>query len=604
MARKINDLQKNQQKADEKARRTRTVRVVLKKIKPYSALIALSLILAVITSVSALYIPISVGRAIDNIVAKGAVNLDALKECLALIVALAAVSAASGFLMNLLNNRVTFRVVKDLRDEAFSKIHRLPISYLDSHPSGETVSRIISDADQFADGLLMGFTQFFTGAITIIGTLVFMFVLSPLIALVVVALTPISLFVASFIAKKTYSMFGEMSKARGEETAIINEVVTNEKLVRAFGREGAELERFDKANECLREKSLKTVFFSSLTNPSTRVVNSIVYAAVGFVGALLVITDPLSFTVGALSSFLGYASSYTKPFNEISGVITELQGAIACASRLVDFIALEEEKDSFTEKSPLTEGKIEGEVVFSDVSFSYTSDRELLKNISFSVKRGEKVAIVGATGCGKTTLINLIMRFYDPQKGAILIDGVDIKDFDRAYLRSQIGMVLQDTWLKSGTVRENIKLGRKSASDEEMIAAAKASHAHSFIKRLPNGYDTVIVEGDTSLSKGERQLLSITRLMLALPPMLILDEATSSIDTRTEQRIQRAFGKMMKGRTTFIVAHRLSTVTSADLILVLKDGNIVEKGTHRELLSRGGEYSALYKKGFAHGREG
>ncbi len=571
---------------------------ILRYIKPSGASLIASLTLAFISALSSLAIPLIVGEAIDCIVSKGSVDFDTLLKYLFAILALTLLSALSQWLMSIFNNRITYKVLMDLRRDAFEKIHSLPISYLDTHKSGEIVSRIVSDADQFADGLLLGFTQFFTGVITIVGTLIFMLTISPLITLVVVILTPISLLVASFIAKKTYSMFSETSRIKGEETAIVNETVSNQKIVKAFCHEEKSLAEFDEVDRRLAKCSLKTVFFSSLTNPLTRFVNSLVYAAVGFTGALAVISNPVGFTVGGLSSFLGYANQYTKPFNEISGVIAELQGALASASRLLEFIRLDDEvKECENEKSRVLSQ--EETVVFDNISFSYTPEKELLKNISINAKAGMRVAIVGPTGCGKTTLINLLMRFYDVTDGAVLVDGIDVRDVKRRTLRKRFGMVLQDTWTRAGTIRDNIVIGKPDATDEEVVAAAKAAHSHSFIKRLPKGYDTYISESGGGLSQGEKQLLSITRVMLATPPMLILDEATSSIDTRTEARIQKAFAKLMNGRTTFIVAHRLSTIMSADLILVMKNGNIIEQGTHSSLLEKNGFYAKLYESQFA-----
>lgn len=571
------------------------ISAVLAYLKPYRALLVLSLIFAFISAAFSLCIPVLVGKAIDCISADG-VNYGRLFEFLAYIGGAAIISALGGWAMNICNNKITYNTVRDLRRDAFDKIHSLPISYLDNRPHGDILSRIVSDADQFADGLLMGVTQLFTGVITIIGTIVFMLMINPIITLVVILVTPLSLLVASFIAKKTHTMFKEMSKARGEATDIINESVNGQRVIKAFSREDETLESFAKANDKLAKCSLKAVFFSSITNPSTRFVNSLVYAAVGFAGAVAVINDPVSFTVGGLSSFLGYANQYTKPFNEISGVVSELQGALACATRLLEFIALEGEEDGgnadgISERS--------GTVAFEKVSFSYVPEKELLKNIDISAEKGMRIAIVGPTGCGKTTLINLLMRFYDVSGGKITVDGVDIRDMKRADLREKFGMVLQDTWIMDGSVRDNILLGKSDASDEEMIAAAKAVGAHSFIKRLPNGYDTLIGETKGGLSQGEKQLLCITRIMISPPPMLILDEATSSIDTRTEMKIQKAFETLMKGRTTFIVAHRLSTIENSDLILVMKDGNIIEQGTHKTLLEKGGFYKELYNSGIA-----
>ena len=568
---------------------------VMRYIRPHLSKLLLSLLLSLVTVALTLYVPILVGRAIDCIVGPGQVDFAALGAILTTLAVCVAITAATQWAQSDLNNRITYDTVRDIRRDAFAHIQRLPLRYLDAHPSGDTVSRMIADVDTFADGLLMGFTQLFTGVMTIAGTLLFMLTLSPRITLVVVLITPVSLLVANFIAKSTHAMFVLQSKTRGEQTALIDEAMSEQKLVQAFSREGRILEQFDEINERLRACSLRAVFFSSLTNPCTRFVNSLVYAGVGLTGALAAVSGAL--TVGGLSSFLSYANQYTKPFNEISGVITELQNALACAARifeLIDAPALSPE--------PEDDGALDtvrGEVELRNVCFSYVPDRPLIEDFSLRVAPGQRVAIVGPTGCGKTTLINLLMRFYDVDAGEIRIDGCETRSVSRHALRRRIGMVLQDTWLASGTIRENIAMGRPDASPDEVIAAAKAAHAHSFIRRLPDGYDTVISETGGSLSQGQKQLLCIARVMLCLPPMLILDEATSSIDTRTELKIQDAFATMMQGRTSFIVAHRLSTIRSADMILVMRDGHIVEQGTHESLLAQGGFYSELYQSQFA-----
>ena len=567
-----------------------TVKKVLFYVGKYKIHLFISIILAAMSVASSLYIPVLAGKAIDEIVAPGKVNFDALLPFLYQIGILALATGLAQWIMNTLNNRITFRVVRDIRNAAMEKIQILPLSYIDSKPTGDTVSRIISDADQFADGLLMGFTQLFTGIITILGTLAFMISINYKIAIVVVILTPLSLFVAKFIAKRTFSMFQMQSKTRGEQTAFIEENVGNGKLVTAFSREEKALEEFDEINERYEKYSRKAIFFSSLTNPCTRFVNSVVYAAVGLTGALVAVSG--SITVGGLSCFLSYANQYTKPFNEISGVIAELQNALACAERLFELV--EQNPQTPDDENAHVFENVDGNVNLENVAFSYSEDKELIKNLNLEVEKGNRVAIVGPTGCGKTTLINLLMRFYDVDEGEISIDGVEINSATRESLRKSYGMVLQDTWLKEGTVRENIAMGKPDATDEEIIAAAKASHAHSFIKRLPNGYDTVISDEASGLSQGQKQLLCIARVMLCLPPMLILDEATSSIDTRTEIRIQKAFSTMMEGRTSFIVAHRLSTIKNADVILVMKNGNIVEQGNHKELLEKQGFYYELY----------
>ena len=572
-----------------------TMRRVLRYIRPYLPMLALSLVLALITVALTLYVPILVGRAVDCLLGVGAVDFDTLRTVLLTIGVCVLLTAAAQWVMNVINNRITYLTVQDIRRDAFAHIQSLPLSYLDAHPSGDTVSRMISDADTFADGLLMGFTQLFTGLVTILGTLVFMLTLSPRITLVVVLITPVSLLVANFIASRTYSMFRLQSQTRGEQTALIDEVIGEQKLVQAFGHEARSLEQFDEVNERLRACSLRAVFFSSLTNPCTRFVNSLVYAGVGLTGALSVVGGAL--TVGGLSSFLSYANQYTKPFNEISGVITELQNALACAGRIFELIDEPAQEPDVPDAKTLQ--NVRGEVDIEHVCFSYTPERRLIEDFTLHVKPGQRVAIVGPTGCGKTTMINLLMRFYDVKSGSIAVDGLETRGVTRRSLRQNIGMVLQDTWLSSGTIRDNIAMGRPDATDEEIIAAAKASHAHSFIRRLPEGYNTVISETGGQLSQGQKQLLCIARVMLCLPPMLILDEATSSIDTRTELKVQDAFATMMKGRTSFIVAHRLSTIRSADVILVMRDGHIVEQGTHKELLDKGGFYAKLYQSQFA-----
>ena len=572
-----------------------TMRRVLRYIRPYLPMLALSLVLALITVALTLYIPILVGRAVDCLLGVDAVDFAALRTVLLTIGVCVLLTAAAQWVMNVINNRITYLTVQDIRRDAFAHIQSLPLSYLDAHPSGDTVSRMISDADTFADGLLMGFTQLFTGLVTILGTLVFMLTLSPRITLVVVLITPVSLLVANFIASRTYSMFRLQSQTRGEQTALIDEVIGEQKLVQAFGHEARSLEQFDEVNEWLRACSLRAVFFSSLTNPCTRFVNSLVYAGVGLTGALSVVGGAL--TVGGLSSFLSYANQYTKPFNEISGVITELQNALACAGRIFELIDEPAQEPDAPDAKTLQ--NVRGEVDIKHVCFSYTPERRLIEDFTLHVAPGQRVAIVGPTGCGKTTMINLLMRFYDVKSGSIAVDGLETRGVTRRSLRQNIGMVLQDTWLSSGTIRDNIAMGRPDATDEEIIAAAKASHAHSFIRRLPEGYSTIISETGGQLSQGQKQLLCIARVMLCLPPMLILDEATSSIDTRTELKVQDAFATMMKGRTSFIVAHRLSTIKSADVILVMRDGHIVEQGTHKELLEKGGFYAKLYQSQFA-----
>lgn len=567
-----------------------TLKKVLHYVGRYKPHLAFSIILAAVSVAATLYIPVLAGRAIDNIVDERNVDFAALKPLLIGIGILAAVTALAQWIMNALNNKITFCVVRDIRNAAMRRIQILPLSYIDSHPAGETVSRIIADADQFADGLLMGFTQLFTGVITILGTIGFMLSINVKITLVVVLLTPLSLFVARFIARRTYSMFRAQSETRGEQTAFIEEKIGSQKVVKAFTREAKTLEEFDEINDRYAKRSLKAIFFSSITNPSTRFVNSVVYAAVGLTGALFAVKGAIS--VGGLTCFLSYANQYTKPFNEISGVVAELQNALACAERLFELVEQPPQSPDKADAVTLTDAK--GNVAMQNVAFSYVKDRELIKNLNLNVKAGSRIAIVGPTGCGKTTLINLLMRFYDVDGGVIAVDGIDINDITRSSLRRSYGMVLQDTWLKDGTVRENIAMGKPDATDEEIIAAAKASHAHSFIKRMPQGYDTVISDENSGLSQGQKQLLCIARVMLCLPPMLILDEATSSIDTRTDIKIQQAFSRMMQGRTSFVVAHRLSTIKNSDLILVMKDGSIIEQGTHAELMEQNGFYAALY----------
>ncbi len=574
----------------------RTVARVLRGLKHYRIALLCSLLLATLNVALTLAIPLLTGRAIDRIIDFQNVSWTGVWSNCLQIGFCAALSALSLWVMNVLNNRITYGMVRKLRREAFEKLQRLPLSYLDSHPTGDTVSRMIADVDQFTDGLLLGFAQFLTGLLTILGTLVIMLALKWPIALVVIVVTPLSLFVASFIARRTHDMFVLQSKTRAEETALIDEYIGNHKVVTAFGYEEAAIERFNEVNERLGKCALRATFFSSLTNPSTRFVNNLVYAGVALTGAFLCISSP-GFTVGTLSVFLNYANQYTKPFNEISGVLAELQNALACAARLFEILDAEEIPADAPDAHALEHA--EGHVTLEDVAFSYTPERELIRDLNLAVKPGQRVAIVGPTGCGKTTLINLLMRFYDVNKGSIAVDSRDIRKLTRSSLRANWGMVLQDTWLRAATVRENICMGRPDATDEEMIAAAKASHAHSFIKRLPHGYDTVLGENGGTLSQGQKQLLCITRVMLCLPPMLILDEATSSIDTRMELKIQNAFAQMMQGRTSFIVAHRLSTIESADVILVMQNGRIIEQGTHAELLSQKGFYHTLYNSQFA-----
>ncbi len=573
------------------------IKRIFSYVKRYNALMIFSLLLSVVSVAGALYIPVLVGRAIDLIVDSGAVYFDNIFPILIRIAVIVAVTAVCQWIMNVLNNKITFGVVRDMRDKAFSKLERLPVSYIDSHPGGDIVSRVIADADQFADGLLMGFTQFFSGIITIIGTLAFMLSINLWITLVVVLITPLSFFIASFVAKKTHTMFRLQSKTRGKQTAFIDEMIGNAKTVKAYSHADENIKQFDEINEQLRGYSLRAVFFSSITNPATRFVNAVVYAGVALFGAMLAVkTNQAEISVGVLASFLAYANQYTKPFNEISGVITELQNAFTCAGRL--FELLEEEEIPADSEGSKELKNVDGKLELVDVSFSYDKNKTLIKDFNLCVKPGQRIAIVGPTGCGKTTLINLLMRFYDIDSGKIILDGFDYRDIKRKALRENFGMVLQDTWLKSGTVRDNIKMGMPNATDEQVIEAAKKAHSHSFIKRLPNGYDTVIGEDGGSLSQGQKQLLCITRLMLCKPPMLILDEATSSIDTRTEIKIQKAFESLMKGRTTFIVAHRLATIKNADVILVMKNGNIVEQGSHNELLAKKGFYYILYNSQF------
>lgn len=572
-----------------------TVKKIFKYLTHYKLSIIFSLLFAFITVAGQLAIPVLQGKAIDRIIGAGNVDIKGIIRILIIIAVTVAATALFQWIMNVINNKITYSIVRDIRKDAFEKLQILPVNYVDTHPAGEIVSKVIADVDQFADGLLMGFTQFFTGIMTIIGTLVFMFIYDWKITMVVVLVTPASFFIASFIAKRTYNMFKKQSEARGEQTSLIDEMIGNEKIVQAYSMEDNSLERFDEINGKLQKYSLDATFFSSLSNPSTRFVNNVVYALVAFVGAFSVMRGGL--TVGSLSALLSYANQYMKPFNEISGVVTELQNAIACAGRVIDLIDETPMKKDPDNELVVKDG--EGKIDLEDVCFSYDKSKELIKNFNLHVKPGERVAIVGPTGCGKTTVINLLMRFYDVDSGSIKIEDVDIKDVTKKSLRSNYGMVLQETWLKSGTIKENIITCRPDATDEEIVAAAKAAHAHGFIKRLPNGYDTVIGEDGGNLSQGQKQLLCIARVMLCLPPMLILDEATSSIDTRTEMKIQHAFSIMMEGRTSFIVAHRLSTIKSADIIIVMKDGNIIEQGNHEELLAKGGFYSVLYNSQFS-----
>ena len=570
----------------------------LKYLKKYTFLIVIAVLFAAVSALLMLYIPILAGDAIDCIAGRGDVDFDRIRDIITKTMIAACIAAFAQWIMNIITNNITYGVVRDVRNDAFAKLSSLPMKYADSHAAGETVNRIISDAEQFADGLLMGFTQFFTGIVTIIGTLGFMVSINAKIALIVIALTPLSLFAAKFIAKHTHDMFLTQSEVRGEQTGYTNEIIGGLKVVQAYSHENKALEDFDEINERLEKSSLRAVFYSSLTNPCTRFVNNIVYACVGLAGAFAVISGAGGFTVGRLASFLSYANQYTKPFNEISGVITELQNALTCASRVFDLI--DEEPEPAAVSEGIVPEKVDGDVSFDNVSFSYSPDVPLIENFTLDVKKGMRTAIVGPTGCGKTTLINLIMRFYDVNGGSLSVDGSDIRDISVKALRKNIGMVLQETWLKSGTIRENITMGKPGASEDEIIAAAKAAHSYGFIRRLPDGLDTVISEDGGSLSQGQKQLLCITRVMLCRPPMLILDEATSSIDTRTELKIQDAFAELMKGRTSFIVAHRLSTIREADVIIVMKKGHIVEMGKHEELLAKKGFYAELYYSQFAH----
>ena len=583
----------------DRSRQKDTFIKVLKYMKPYWFYLALSLVLAAVTVALTLYLPKLTGFAVDEIIEQGRVDFAGILQILKLMAITILITAVAQWIMNIFNNKMTYEIVRDIRNEAFQKIEILPLKYIDSHSYGEITSRVIADVDQFADGLLMGFTQLFTGVMTILGTLLFMLTTNVGITLVVVLITPLSFFVAGFIAKRTFTMFRVQSETRGEQTALIDEMIGNQKVVQAFGHEKKAMERFDEINERLRACSLRAIFYSSITNPATRFVNNVVYAGVGLVGALSAVAGRIS--VGDLSCLLSYANQYTKPFNEISGVVTELQNALACAARIFELI---EEEPQVPEKENAAvlsakAGGVQGNVELSHVYFSYTEEQKLIEDFNLKVQPGQRIAIVGPTGCGKTTLINLLMRFYDVTGGKICVEGCDVRDVTRKSLRESFGMVLQDTWLKTGTIRENIVMGKPDATEEEIIAAAKASHAHSFIKRLPKGYDTVITEEGGGLSQGQKQLLCITRVMLCLPPMLILDEATSSIDTRTEMRIQSAFMSMMEGRTTFIVAHRLSTIREADVILVMRDGHIVEQGRHEELLEKKGFYAQLYNSQFA-----
>ena len=573
--------------------RKATLNRVLHKIRPYSAFVVCSLLVAAVSVAAQLYIPILCGDAIDKMLGKGNVDLAGVLHIAVSILVVAAVSALAQWLLSVCNNRITFSVSRDLRNEALRKIQTLPLSYLDSHPSGDIVSRMVADVDTFADGLLMGFTQLFSGILTIFGTLLFMLRENVPITLVVVCITPLSLVVAGFLAKRSYGYFQSQSTVRGKQTALVNEMIEGQKVVQAFGHEAESLAAFDEVNGQLQDVSLKAIFFSSLTNPATRFVNNIVYAGVGLVGALYAVRGGI--TIGQLSVFLSYANQYTKPFNEISGVVTELQNALACAARVFELLDAEDQVPEAENAAAL---QPDGHVQLQDVSFRYLPDRPLIEGLSLDVQPGQRIAIVGPTGCGKTTLINLLMRFYDVNSGSIKVSGTDIRDVTRASLRGSYGMVLQDTWLRAGTVRENIAYGKPDATMDEVITAAKAAHAHSFIRRLPDGYDTVIAEDGGNISQGQKQLLCIARVMLCLPPMLILDEATSSIDTRTEVRIQKAFARMMQGRTSFIVAHRLSTIREADVILVMKDGHIVEQGNHDQLLAQGGFYAKLYNSQF------
>ena len=575
-------------------RKNNTIQKVLKLMKPHMYFLILSLIFSVVYVVLTLYAPILVGDAVDFIIGKEQVDFAAIFEILKQIAVIVVVASLAQWFMNLCNNAITYRVVKDVREKSFTHLQKLPLKYIDGHPYGETISRIITDVEQFSDGLLMGFSQLFTGVVTIVGTLVFMLSINVKISLIVILITPVSLFVASFIAKNTYNMFKKQSETRADMTSLIDEMVGNQKVVKAFGYEDKALTRFDVINEDLRMCSIRAIFFSSITNPSTRFVNSLVYAGVGIFGAISAMNGMIS--VGQLSCFLSYANQYTKPFNEISSVVTELQNALACAKRVFDFI--EEETESADKADAIQLTEVDGSMELNDVSFSYQKEVSLLQNLNLKVQPGQKIAIVGPTGCGKTTLINLLMRFYDIDSGKVCVSGQDIMSVTKDSLRANFGMVLQDTWLKAGTIAENIAYGKPDATREEIIEAAKAAYAHSFIKRMPDGYDTVISEEGGNLSQGQKQLLCIARVMLQLPPMLILDEATSSIDTRTEVKVQEAFHKMMKGRTSFIVAHRLSTIKEADVILVMNQGNIIEQGSHEELLTKDGFYAKLYQSQF------
>ena len=586
---------KNKKKVTDHKSNKDILRKVLDHIGKYKIFLLLSIVLAAISVILTLYIPILTGQAVDCILGPGKVDFDGIWAILKEMAVIIVITAAVQWLMNTCNNKIAYQVVRDVRDEAFKKLQILPLKYIDGHSHGDIVSRIIADVDQFSDGLLLGFTQLFTGVVTIIGTLIFMFSINVSTTIVVVILTPLSFFIAGFIAKRTFSMSKLQSETRGEQTALIDEMIGNEKVVKAFSHEPQVMEQFEEINGRLEKASVKAIFFSSLTNPCTRFVNSLVYAGVGILGAFLAIRGRIS--VGQLTSFLSYANQYTKPFNEISGVVTELQTALACAGRVFEFIEEEPQVPEAPDAAVLTAPK--GNITMQNVNFSYNPEQKLIQDFNLEVKSGQRVAIVGPTGCGKTTVINLLMRFYDVNSGSICIDGVDIRDMTRKSLRDGFGMVLQETWLHAGTIRENIVMGKPDATDEEVVAAAKAAHAHSFIKRLPMGYDTVITEDGGSLSQGQKQLLCITRVMLCLPPMLILDEATSSIDTRTEIKISQAFNTMMKGRTSFIVAHRLSTIREADIILVMKDGNIIEQGDHETLLKKeNGFYATLYNSQF------
>lgn len=582
-------------KMEKKSSQMDALKKVLNYIRRYWFMVGLSLVLAAVTVVLTLYIPILTGDAVDLLLGKGNVDFPAVFAIMKKIAVAMVFTAAAQWVMNTCNNHITYRVVKDIREDAFRRLEELPLKYLDSHAYGDIVSRVIADVDTFADGLLMGFTQLFTGVLTIIGTLIFMLVTNIPIALVVICITPVSFLVAKFIATRTYTMFRQQSETRGEQTNLIEEMIGNEKVVKTFSMEEKVKEQFAEINGRLQTCSLKAIFFSSITNPATRFVNSLVYAGVGIFGAFVAIRGGIS--VGRLSCFLSYANQYTKPFNEISGVVTELQNALACAARIFELIA--EEPQVPDKEDALVLEHTKGNVKLENVNFSYVPEKKLIQNFNLEVKPGQRVAIVGPTGCGKTTVINLLMRFYDVDSGKILVDGTDIRDMTRGSLRTNYGMVLQETWLRAGTIRDNIRMGKPQATDEEVIAAAKSAHAHSFIKRLPEGYDTVITEDGGSLSQGQKQLLCIARVMLCLPPMLILDEATSSIDTRTELKIQNAFATMMKGRTSFIVAHRLSTIQEADTILVMRDGNIIEQGSHEQLLKQNGFYATLYNSQFA-----